>query len=63
MSRQFLKPSEIAAIMVVLEHYADQDDHAYNFLKGFAAKPGDRDEDSPARRALNILKDKTGISV
>lgn len=51
----FIHQSEINVIRAALEHYQHADDGAYILLKGFAAKKGDHDPRSPARRALQVL--------
>lgn len=55
MSKHIIHSSEIMVIRTALQHYQDMDDVAHNMLKGFAAKPGDYDPRSFARRALNVL--------
>lgn len=55
MTQHVIHTSEINVIRTALEHYQRADDGAFNLLKGFAAKPGEGDPRSYARRALQVL--------
>ena len=60
MNRYELKPSQIAAILHVLDHYRRQDQIAYELLKGFSYK-GEDDPNSPAARCMENISKVTGV--
>lgn len=58
--RHELLPSQIAAILHVLDHYRRQDQIGYELLQGFAFKGGD-DPNSPAGICMENISKITGI--